>query len=45
MRLINNAEDFLKHTSEPTYITHKMFGKDYGAVHEIKPVLILNKPI
>ena len=45
VRLINNAEDFLKYTSKPTYITHKMFGKDYGAVHEIKPVLILNKPI
>ena len=45
VRLINNAEDFLKYTSKPTYITNKMFGKDYGAVHEIKPVLILNKPI
>ena len=22
-----------------------MFGKDYAATHEIKPVLILNKPI
>ena len=37
--------DFLKYTSRPTYITHKMFGKDYAAIHEIKPVLILNKPI
>ena len=45
MRLINNAEDFLKYTSKPTYITHKIFGKDYSAIHEIKPVLILNKPI
>ena len=43
--LVNKAEDFLKYTSRPTYITHKMFGKDYAAVHEIKPVLILNKPI
>ena len=45
MRLVNNAKDFLKYTSKPTYITHKMFGKDYAAIHEIKPVLILNKPI
>ena len=44
VRLINNA-DFLKYTSKPTYITHKVFGKDYAAIHEIKPVLILNKPI
>ena len=45
VRLINNAKDFLKYTSRPTYITHKIFGKDYAAIHEIKPVLILNKPI
>ena len=45
VRLVNNAEDFLKYTSKPTYITHKIFGKDYAAIHEIKPVLILNKPI
>ena len=43
-RLANNA-DFFKCTSTPTYITHKMFGKDFAAIHEIKPVLILNKPI
>ena len=45
VRLINNAEDFLRYTSKPTYITHKIFGKDYAAIPEIKPVLILNKPI
>ena len=45
VRLVNKAEDFLKYTSKPTYITHKVFGKDYAAIHEIKPVLILNKPI
>ena len=45
VRLVNNEKDFLKHTSKPTYITRKIFGKDYAAIHEIKPVLILNKPI
>ena len=45
VRLVNNEKDFLKYTSRPTYITHKRFGKDYAAIHEIKPVLILNKPI
>ena len=44
VRLINNT-DFLKYTSKPTYITHKIFRKDYAAIHEIKLVLILNKPI
>ena len=45
VRLINNEKDFLKYTSRPTHITHKIFGKNYAAIHEIKPVLTLNKPI
>ena len=45
VRLVNKAEDFLKYTSKPTYITQKIFRKDYAAIHEIKPVLTLNKPI
>ena len=44
VRLVNKA-DFLKYTSKPTYITQKIFGKHYPTIHEIKPVLILNKPI
>ena len=45
VKLVNNAKEFLKYTSKPTYITHKIFGKDYAAIHEVKPVLILNKPM
>ena len=45
VRLVNDEKDFLKYTSRPTYITHKIFGKDYAAIHEIKPVLILKKLI
>ena len=45
MRLVNNEKDFLKYTSRLTYVTHKLFDKDYAAIHEIKPVLVLNKPI
>ena len=33
VRLINKAEDFLRYTSRPTYITHKIFGKDYAAIY------------
>ena len=44
VRLVSNEKDFLKYTSKPTYITHKLFGKDYAATHEIKRILILNKP-
>ena len=45
VRLINNKKDFLKYINRPTHITHKIFGKNYAAIHEIKPVLTLNKPI
>ena len=45
VRSVNNAEDFLKYTSKPTYITHKIFNKNFAVIYEIKPVLILNKPI
>ena len=45
VRLVNNARDILKYTSRPTYITHKIFGENYAAIHEIKPILMLNKPI
>ena len=37
-RLVNNEKDFLKYTSRPTHITHKVFDKNYAAIHEIKPV-------
>ena len=45
VRFVNNENDFLKYTSRATYVTHKLFDKDYAAIHEIKPVLMLNKPI
>ena len=45
VRLVNNEKEFLKYTCRPTYIGYKKFGKDYAAVQEIKPVLILNKQI
>ena len=44
-RLVNNEKDFLKDISRPTHVTHKLFDKDYAAIHEIKPVLVFNKPI
>ena len=45
VRFVNNKKDFLKYTSRPTYVTHKLFNKDYAAIHETKQVLVLNKPI
>ena len=45
VRFVNNKRDFLKYTSKPTYVTHKLFNKNFAGIHEIKPVLTLNKPI
>ena len=45
VKLVNNEKYFLEYTSRPTHITHKIFGKNYTAIHEIKPVLTLSKPI
>ena len=45
IRLVNNEKYFLKYTSRPTHITHKIFDKNYASINEIKPVLTLNKPI
>ena len=45
VRFVNNQKDFLKDTSKPTYVNHKLFNKNCAAIHEIKPVLVLNKPI
>ena len=45
VRLVNNEKDFLKYTSRLTHITHEIFGKNYAATYEIKPVLKLNKLI
>ena len=44
-RFVNNKKDFLKYTSRPTYVNHKLFNKNFAAIHEVKPVLILNKLI
>ena len=35
VRLVNNKTDFLKYTSRPIHITHKIFGKNFAAIHEI----------
>ena len=45
VKIVNNERDFLKYTSRPTHTSQKIFGKNCAAIHEIKPVLTLNKPI
>ena len=37
-RLVNSKKDFLKYTSKPTHITHKIFRKIYAVIYGIKLV-------
>ena len=45
VELINNAKDYVRCVSRPNFISQKIFSKNFVAVHKIKPVLTLNKPI
>ena len=44
-RLINNIKDYVRCVSQPNFISQKIFSKNFVAIHQIKPVLTLNKPI
>ena len=43
-RIVTNENDFLKYSSKPTFISRKIFDKNYSTIHEINTVLALNKP-
>ena len=45
VKLINNSKDYLRCVSKTNFISQKMFDKNFIAVHQIKSVLTLNKPI
>ena len=44
VRLINNAKDYMKYTSKPSFVSQRIFSKNLVAMHEVKPVLTLDKP-
>ena len=43
--LVNNPKDYKKYESKASFVSQKVFSKDRVAVHEIKPVLTLDKPV
>ena len=45
VKLVNNAKDYVRCISKPSFVSHKIFSKNFVAIHEIKPVLTFNKPI
>ena len=44
VKLINNEKDYLKCTSKPSYMSHKIFDNTLVAIPKSKIVLNLNKP-
>ena len=45
VELINNAKDYVRCVSRPSFVSQKIFSKNFVAIHRIKPVLTLNKPL
>ena len=44
VRPVNNKKDYLKWTSQPGFITQKIFDNNLVVIHKIKTLLTLNKP-
>ena len=43
VRIVNNAKDYKKYASKPSFFSQKIFNKSLVDVHEIKPVLTIDK--
>ena len=44
-KLVDNAKDYVRYINKPSFASQKIFSEYFVAIHEIKPVLALNKPI
>ena len=45
VKLVNYSKDYLRCVGKPNFILQTIFDKNFIAVHQIKPVVVLNKPI
>ena len=43
--LLIMLNDYKKYVSKPSFVLQKIFSKNFVAIHEIKPVITLYKPI
>ena len=43
--LVNNTENYKTYISKPSFVSQKIFNKNFVAIHEMKTVLTLDKPI
>ena len=44
VKLVSNKKNYLKWTSKPSYMSHKIFENDLVAIRKNKVTLTLNKP-
>ena len=44
LKLVSNKRDYLKQTTKPRYMLHKIFDNDLVAIRKNKVTLTLNKP-
>ena len=45
VRLISNSKDHTKYVNKPSFVSQKICNKRFVAIHEIKPVLTIDKTI
>ena len=45
VNLVNNGRDYINYVSKPTFFSQKIFDRNFVAIHRVKTVLLLNKPI
>ena len=45
VKLVNNAKAYVRCISKRSFISQKVFSKNFVTICEMKPVLTLNKPI
>ena len=45
VRLVNNVGDYKQYVSKPSFVSQEILNKNLVAIHKIKPILTLDKPI
>ena len=45
VKFVNNAMDYVKFIRKPSFVSQKIFSRNFVAIHQVKSALTLNKPI
>ena len=45
VKLVYNSKDYVRCIRKQSFVSQKIFSKNFVAIYEIKPVLTLNKPV